>query len=227
MHTGTFKDSAERSKSYPLIVKKNDISIAFLNYTYGTNGLKVQPPNIINYIDTALVRKDIKKCQGLVDFIIVTVHWGIEYERFPNYDQRKAADFMVQCGANAIVGSHPHVIQPMQKIYNPKDSLDSIPVLYSLGNFVSNQRERYRDGGIIYELNIEKTNTTKIKSCAYLPVWVYRGYIGGKMSYKLIPYFSYDEAVKTINLDAQGKQKCLEFFNDTSQHLGNMAEVKK
>jgi poly-gamma-glutamate synthesis protein (capsule biosynthesis protein) len=225
LHTGTFKDSVEKNRSYPLIVNKNNISVAFLNYTYGTNGIQVQSPNIINYIDTAEIRKDIKKCQGKVDFIIVTTHWGVEYERFPNNEQRKLADFIRKCGANAIVGSHPHVIQPLQKIYNVKDSSDYIPVLYSLGNFVSNQRDRYTNGGIIYELDLEKVISTKIKSYGYLPVWVFKGIIDGKTSYRLIPRSFYEDAVKSCHMDAQSKQDCQEFFKDTNQHLQNMVEI--
>ena len=227
LHTGTFKDSAEKNRSYPLIVNKNNISVAFLNYTYGTNGIKVQAPNIINYIDTAEIRKDIKKCQGKVDFIIVTTHWGIEYERFPNIEQRKVADFIRKCGANAIIGSHPHVIQHLQKVYDRKDSTDFIPVLYSLGNFVSNQRDRYTNGGIVYELDLEKVAFTKIKSYGYLPVWVFKGMINGKTSYKLIPRFSYDAAIKACHLDTQNKQDCQQFFKDTSQHLENMTEIMR
>jgi 2',3'-cyclic-nucleotide 2'-phosphodiesterase (5'-nucleotidase family) len=227
LHTGTFKDSIDKSKSNPIIIKKNSFTIAFLNYTYGTNGIKVQSPNIINYIDTADIRRDISNSRKLAEFVIVTTHWGIEYERSPNNEQRRIAEFMRKCGANAIVGSHPHVIQTMQKLYNANDSSEFVPVIYSLGNFVSNQRERYRDGGIIYELCLEKTNTvTKIESYGFLPVWVYRGTLNSKAKYQLIPPSQCDVAAKALNMDDQNKQKCLEFFNDTRQHLNNMTEVK-
>jgi poly-gamma-glutamate synthesis protein (capsule biosynthesis protein) len=225
MHIGTFKDSVEKSKQYPLFMIKNNIILAFLNYTYGTNGLKVQYPNIVNYIDTAEIRKDIKICRNQADFIIVTIHWGTEYQRFPNKEQREIAEFIQKCGANAVIGSHPHVIQPMERFYNTKDSADYFPIMFSLGNFVSNQRDRYRDGGIIFELNLEKITSTKIKSCAYLPVWVYKGTFLGKTVYRLIPPDRFSDAVNTYVLDDKDKQKCIEFFNDTREHLKNMDEV--
>lgn len=225
-HTGTFKDSTDKQKNNPLFIEKNNIRLAFLNYTYGTNGLKVQSPNFVNYIDTSNIRKDISVCKAHgSDFIIVTIHWGIEYERYPNTNQRSIAAFIRKCGANAIIGSHPHVIQPVERFYDANDSSAYFPVVFSLGNFVSNQRDRYKDGGLIFELNIEKTNTTRLKSCFFLPVWVFRGNIKGKTDYRLIPPFKYQEASAKLSIGDTDKVKCNEFYSDTRLHLNNIKEV--
>lgn len=227
-HTGTFKDLVEKKKLNPLFIEKNKIKLAFLNYTYGTNGIEVQRPNIVNYIDTTEIRKDIQTCRNKpVDFIIVTIHWGIEYERIPNREQLKLAAFIQKCGANAIIGSHPHVIQTYERRITGSDSINYFPIIYSLGNFVSNQRNRYCDGGIIFELNIEKIHSTHVKSCAYLPVWVYKGTINKKTAYRLIAPYNFEKEANALNLDSSDRSKCLEFFSDTRQHLGNLQEVKE
>ncbi len=226
-HTGTFKDYIDKQKNNPLFIEKKNIKLAFLNYTYGTNGLKVQSPNLVNYIDTLNIRRDIEVCKAHgSDFIIVTIHWGIEYERYPNTNQRFVATFIRKCGANAVIGSHPHVIQPVERFYNAQDSSNYFPVVFSLGNFVSNQRERYKDGGLLFELNLEKTDTTRLKSCSFLPVWVFRGNINGKTDYRLIPPFKFQEASIKLSLGESDKVKCNEFYSDTRLHLNNINEVK-
>jgi len=168
IQTGVFRDAAGRRSAYPLIVEKNNIRLALLNYTYGTNGIRVTPPNIVNYIDTAQVRKDLEKAAtARPDFTIVLMHWGLEYERTENKQQQELAEFLLAQGADAIIGSHPHVVQPI-RLYDDK------LVVYSKGNMISNQRKRYTDGGILVDITLEKTDRTRLKSYSYLPTWVHK-----------------------------------------------------
>lgn len=228
LHTGTFHDSAEMHRLNPLIVEKNNIRIAILNYTYGTNGFKVHKPNLENYIDTAQIRRDIALSRSQpIDFLIVTFHWGNEYERFPNKEQQAVGEFTRKCGADAVIGSHPHVVQTVDILRNQNDSTLYFPVVYSLGNFVSNQRDRYRDGGIMFELELEKIKTTRLKSFQYMPVWVYKGIIGKKMGYRLIPPFMFDNAVRELSINDTDQQKCKDFYSDTRTHLSNVPEAVK
>jgi len=170
VHTGTFTGPGERSLYYPLVVEKNGIRIALLNYTYGTNGLVVPPPAIINRIDTLQIRDDLRRAATAEpDFILVVIHWGNEYERIENSTQEELAEFLFRNGADAIIGSHPHVVQPIH------GELKGNLVAYSMGNFISNQRNRYRDGGIVFQLDLVKgTRGTAIKGNAYLPFWVWK-----------------------------------------------------
>jgi poly-gamma-glutamate synthesis protein (capsule biosynthesis protein) len=226
--TGVFKDTAERRKHYPLFIEINKIKVAILNYTYSTNGYKPQKPVIVNYLDTLVIKKDIQQCQKhKADIILVTVHWGTEYDRFSDKDQRKIADFIGKNGGHAIIGSHPHVIQPFSLIYPfPKDSSRFIPVLYSMGNFISNQRDPYRDGGIIYELQLEKIrNTTTITSAGFIPVWVYKSWYENKMMYKLIPPQKFEDAKNRFKMNKVDSAKCVDFYNQTREHLGNLPEI--
>src|SRR6185437_15846525 len=179
-HTGTFKDSIERAKNYPYILDKKGIRFAFLNYTYGTNNIKVHPPEIVNYIDTAQIKKDIQAAKKKkADVIIAVMHWGLEYQRLPNEEQKKTAKFCLENGIDIVIGSHPHVTQPAYwELYRRNgDTADRKGlVLYSLGNFVSNQREKYTDGGIIFSFVIKKNRYNKAISVthpSFLPTWVY------------------------------------------------------
>ncbi|MCL2282902.1 MAG: CapA family protein [Fibromonadales bacterium] len=173
-HFGIYRDTAERDRNYPLFVEKNGIKLAFLSYTYGTNGLVESAPNVVNRIDTAVIAADIIKAkQGSPDFTIVFIHWGIEYEIAENKEQRKLAEFMALNGVDLIIGGHPHVVQPFDKIFVP--GRDSVPVIYSLGNFISNMKKRYTDGGVAFEAVLQKNDgKTKITDYGYVPFYVYK-----------------------------------------------------
>jgi hypothetical protein len=226
-HMGTYRDSAERANYYPLIVEKNNFRIALLNYTYGTNGLKIRLPYLINRIDTGQIRNDIEKAEQVnPDFIIVFIHWGLEYEREENADQKSLAVFMLRHGADAIIGSHPHVVQPYRDIKLPGDSLKTYPVVYSLGNFVSNQREQYKDGGIIAELHLSKEiDTPKIDSLNYLPYWVWRkDSSDGKSTFYVLPISEYELNPEKFDLNVNDVFRLNRFGKDTREHVGNIRE---
>jgi poly-gamma-glutamate capsule biosynthesis protein CapA/YwtB (metallophosphatase superfamily) len=227
IHTGTFRNSEERKLNYPLIFEKNNIRIALLNYTYGTNSLKADTPCIVNIIDTALIRQDLEKAKSAEpDYVVVIMHWGIEYERQENEFQKKLAGFMLDKGADAVIGSHPHVIQPVEIYYpNESDSADINIIVYSLGNFVSNQREQYRDGGIIFELMLAKSSSgTGIHDYRYLPAWVYKEYNKGDINFYIIPVMLYYENESFFNFSDHDKYKINRFYNDTKGLLKNISE---
>jgi poly-gamma-glutamate synthesis protein (capsule biosynthesis protein) len=225
IRTGTFRDSTERAASYPLIVEKNGIRLALLNYTYGTNGITITKPSIINRIDTAVIRKDLVKAKTAEpDFIIVTIHWGEEYQRVENKAQQNLAKFMLKHGADAIIGSHPHVVQPV-KFYMNGDSTSNHIVVYSQGNFVSNQRAQYKDGGILVELNLRKTiDTTMVEDFSYMPAWVYRDDLPGKSTFYILPVMFYEYNTSFFKFTEFNKSKIAQFAGDTRQHLNNVKE---
>jgi len=175
LHTGTFADEVEQLNLSPLLVEKNGFRLVLLNYTYGTNGLPVYKPNIVNMIDTAQIRSDLIRAKGMnPDAVIVFTHWGSEYQSLPSAWQKEVTRICFKHGAQLIIGAHPHVIQPMEW-YREHNRL----IAYSLGNFVSGQRKRYTDGGAMIRVELEKvktadTVTTRIDSAAYILQWVYR-----------------------------------------------------
>ena len=221
-NTGTFIDENARTLRYPLIYEAKGFKLAFLNCTYGTNGIPVTKPNVVNFIDTIQLKQDIAKAkQANVDYTIVTIHWGIEYERTENAGQRKIAAFLLKNGADMVIGSHPHVVQPVVKYYTSADSSSYNIVVYSLGNYVSNQRDRYKDGGIMFQATLQKTDKTRLKDVSYSPVWVFKGNVNNKLQYRIVP-----AETDTLNypdyFDSESKIKAQQFFTSTQELLKNI-----
>ena len=227
IHTGTFIDSVERERKYPLILEKNNIRLAILNYTYGTNGLVVDSPNIVNYIDTLLIMSDLTKADSACpDFTIVTMHWGKEYQRTENSYQRKLARMMLKQGADIIIGMHPHVVQPITKEYpDISDSSFFNIVVYSLGNYISNQRNRYTDGGIMFCFELMKVNDdTKMITYNYLPTWVFKPKKNNKTLFKIIPAVSHEKGLGENVIDDDSREAMKLFYDDTRSLLKDVSE---
>jgi len=188
LHTGTFRDSSDYKRNNPLVIEVKGFRFSLLNYTFGTNGLAVYLPNIVNRIDTAQIRKDLRKAKAQnSDAIIVFMHWGQEYQNLPTATQKMLADFCFALGAKIVIGAHPHVLQPMEW-RKEKDQV----VAYSLGNFVSGQRDRYKNGGATIHIDLEKiiqpdkTSSVRLKDINYSLVSVYRA-PDPKRTYYIIP----------------------------------------
>lgn len=220
LYTGTFLHDSLRKKYYPLILEKNNIRLAILNYTYGTNGLKVNAPLMVNRLDTALIHADLDKAiQANPDFTVVLTHWGVEYERQENLKQRKMAEFIFQHGADAIIGSHPHVIQPVKCDF-VEDSIIKHPVFFSMGNFVSNQRAQYKDGGIMAEIHLSKSDSViTIDSLAWLPYWVYRNDENKKSTFFVLPVSKYESDTTIVNFLSSDLYRFNRFVENTREHL--------
>jgi poly-gamma-glutamate synthesis protein (capsule biosynthesis protein) len=227
-HAGIYRSDEDRTLRYPLILEVKGARLALLNYTYGTNGLKVQPPLIVNRIDTAQIRKDVAKAKlAEPDYIICAIHWGKEYERTENIKQKKLARFMLNQGVDAIIGSHPHVVQPVKLLdCSPDDSTKNCPVVYSMGNFVSNQRAQYKDGGIIAELHLSKDSLgVAFDSISYLPYWVYREKRSDeKYTFYVVPVARYESNSEILDLNDNDLWKFNRFKNDTRTHLKDVRE---
>lgn len=173
LHTGTYRNAEEREKKYPLFINKNDFRIAILNYTYGTNGIKVTSPNIVNYIDKKIIQQDIHQAlQCRPDVLITCIHWGEEYHSLPNQKQKELADWLLQQGVTHVIGAHPHVIQPLEV---RTEGLQQHVVAYSLGNFISNMLSPNTDGGLMLTLQLEKSSLPpaippRLATKSYLPL---------------------------------------------------------
>jgi poly-gamma-glutamate synthesis protein (capsule biosynthesis protein) len=219
VQTGTFTDPESRAIYYPLVVEKKGIRIALLNYTYGTNGIKDRPPAIVNRIDKEQIREDIRKAQSAQpDFILVTMHWGNEYQLSESPEQEGLAMFLLELGADAVIGSHPHVVQPI------RGERSGELVVYSMGNLISNQRKRYRDGGILFELVLSKEKQ-EISSHAYLPVWVWKPATKKGTRFTLVPA-NLDPASELLSsMSPEDRYKMELFLEDTRLRLKGNREV--
>lgn len=129
---GTYNSEAERN-NIP-VYEQNGIKYAFLSYTTSVNGynLSSNEKYMINLYDKELVKKDVESIKEKTDLIIVSMHWGTEYTNIPTNSQREIASYLSSLGVDLIIGTHPHVVQPIEYI-------DNTLVIYSLGNFISNQ----------------------------------------------------------------------------------------
>lgn len=187
--TGTFADSADYRKNHPLIFTQNDIKVALLNYTYGTNGLPFNYPAMVNILEEQKVINDLAYTKGLnPDFILVFFHWGNEYELMPTEQQHQLAAVCREHGADAVIGSHPHVVQPMEYHAADDTTQRNHLLVYSLGNYVSNQRDRYKDGGAMVSFTLLKTwNRKTIIDPEYHLTWVYTPVEKGKKNYYIVP----------------------------------------
>lgn len=141
------------------IVEKNGIKIAMLNYTYGLNGhsLPKDKPYLVNMLDKEKMAEDIKKAEAEADFTIVFPHWGTEYVYEPTKSQRELTRFFYELGVDLVIGTHPHVLQPVEWIETDGDH--RMLVYYSLGNFMSYQREAPRMLGGIANIRIIKDDS--------------------------------------------------------------------
>ena len=164
-HTGTYKNASEREKNHHLIIEKKGIRMAFLNYTYDTNGMKPEDPSMVNLIDTALIKEDIRKTLLTnPDVIIAAMHWGQEYKLNQSKAQEQLANFLIEQGVDLIIGSHPHVVQPSQVLTDSVTGKKKL-VVYSLGNFVSGMSSVNTDGGQMISVTLKKTDgKTQIES---------------------------------------------------------------
>ena len=206
-HLGTYKNADEKVRNHPMMLTKNGIRIAFLNYTYGTNGIKVTAPNIVNYIDTIQIKKDIKDSKGFLnaDLVIANMHWGDEYKLVQNREQEKIAQFLIREGADIVMGSHPHVVQPSHVLKNDKGEITNV-VVYSLGNLVSGMSKENTDGGQFIKITIAKENfRTKIKSCSYQLVYVDKQKNGNKIDFTLLPVSRFENMKDSISSNAYSK----------------------
>ncbi|MDR3350572.1 MAG: CapA family protein [Prevotellaceae bacterium] len=187
-HTGTFRSPAERDSLYPLIVEKNNFRLAILSYTYGTNGIPVPPPAIVNLTDTLQIAADIAAAQAQSpDVIIAYLHWGEEYQQQPGERQKTLAEFFIRHGVRLVIGSHPHVLQRMERRYTADSATQSV-VVYSLGNFLSNQSMKNTDGGATAHIRLLKNgHDITIDECAYQLVWVYKPVTGKQRRFYVAP----------------------------------------
>ena len=217
LHTGTFKDVKNRDKNNLLVLSKEGIKVGLLNYTYGTNGLPFSDPVYVNLVDSVLIKKDVINAKNKdLDKLIIFVHWGYEYKDFPNSYQKKYNRFFQDLGVDVVIGSHPHVIQPM--VYSKENNHEFLTV-FSLGNFVSNQRAERKDGGAMFRLSFQKTdNNIQISRKEYIPVWVHKYMEKEKYHFQILPCARpiYNEKYFSNKEDFQ---KMKTFLDNTRAHL--------
>lgn len=190
-HLGTYKSAEDQDKI--LIKDVKGVKIAFINYTYGTNGIPVpsDKPYCLNLIDKDLIYKQIKQAKEQnVDMIVACMHWGTEYKTSANDEQKELADFLFKSGVDIILGNHPHVLEPMEKktITLDDGSTKDVFVVYALGNFTADQRAEITRDSAILNLDITKDSDGKIliNKVSYVPIYMYKNSAAKVHKFKIL-----------------------------------------
>lgn len=226
----------EKPETRVLIKDVKGIKIALLSYTEMVNGLEstMTPSDLdsmINIINETKILEDIAYANSKnADIIIAYLHWGDEYARVQAARQEILAEKLISQGVDIILGSHPHVIQPAQKLEYMGETKF---VAYSMGNFLSNQRvetlvpygmteevSKYTEDGVIVDINIEKNGETgkvTLKDISYIPLWVYKGTTeGGGTEHVVYPIMEY---IESNEFNDNVKSRMQRSLSDTSKQM--------
>lgn len=183
-YIGGYRNSVIAERESPKIVELNGVKIAFVNFTYGTNGFPVPKPYIIDLMDSTKVKEAVARAHERgADIIIALPHWGNEYQLYPSGQQKEWAKMLFETGVKIIVGTHPHVPQTaelfLNRTMNPRryGSIEKM-VFYSLGNYISNQSiPDYTQLGMLVKIHIVKNNISgEISLChpEYEYLWCFK-----------------------------------------------------
>ncbi len=203
-HVGTSRSQEERDANL-VVADVGGISVAFLGYTYGTNGIPVPKdhPYCINVFNTDYLSglreldrdrlaADLEQAKAAdADLIAVMIHWGVEYQTKQNAYQEEVADFLFANGADIILGGHSHVPQPME-LRTLEDGRQGF-VCYSLGNFISSQNDEYTDTTAVLTLELTRDNETgeaQVTGYSYAPMYMLDREARAKPRFQLLDVYA-------------------------------------
>lgn len=183
------------------IVEKNGLKIGLCAYTYSYNGFESgvgEKRDLLSHIDFSRIQNDFQALKDhQTDFNIIFLHWGVEYQIRPRPEERKLAQAIADLGFDLIVGSHPHVLQDFSILQSGERK---VPVIYSLGNFISNQRrenmgvKRSEDGAMFLCELVKKGENRLIENVRFVPTWVEKKQVGQKSEFTIFPVKAFLES---------------------------------
>ncbi len=210
-HTGSARTEEEQQNC--LIVEVSGIRIGVISYTYGTNGIPLPDgkPYMVNLLDMDMISAEVERLQeNQTDYILAMIHYGIEYDRLPSREQKRWTDMILDTGVDFVLGSHPHVVQPVEM------KADGKGVIYSLGNFISNQRDEWKDYGVILDLYLKKdfkTGKTVLTKVDAIPTYVERTSGIGRSEYLILPIAEYTDKINR-NIWQNGQKLMQHLFGE-------------
>jgi poly-gamma-glutamate synthesis protein (capsule biosynthesis protein) len=225
-HCGTARSDTERHT--PVVVDVKGMKIAFLNYTAMTNGitLPAEKAFAVNYLkpDSVISEAAAARAAG-AELVLALLHFGNEYQRAPTQAQRALVAQLMAHGVDAIVAAHPHVVQPIEQVTVSRDGMPITGVVaYSLGNFLSAQRDRYRDSGIVLYLDLVKDPAgVRVDGVSYLPVYVQRD--DGR--FRVLPLLPGVEPTSDVPLSARSRARIPQVREELSALLAGVAAVRE
>lgn len=226
IQTGT-NASADEAKEYK-VIEKNGVKIGLLSYTYGLNGFALPDGKeyLVNLIDEDRIREDMKELNQISDVQVVSMHWGVEYQFEENEEQRALAQLLSDEGADVIIGTHPHVLQPME-VLKDEEGNETL-VMYSLGNFVSAQDVNSRMLGGMAKWTLvyhPSDKSVSFKNICFEPTVMYFDPSGTDVQvYPLSEYT--DDTGASHYLSAYGQDMSKQYFIDlVKEIMGNTVEL--
>lgn len=210
-HTGTYSNEDEYNKITYL--EKNDITFALLNYTYGTNGISIpeDKPYLINKLTEEKVTADLKTARENADVVIVFPHWGTENSHEISEQQKKYCKIFSDNGADIVIGTHPHVLQPVEW-YENEETGKKMLVYYSIGNFISHQTNLNQMCGGMAEITVERIDgEIQITNAKLAPVIDYYKNTGSGYRFSVYRLSDYNDDL--ANSQAQDGAT-VEYFTD-------------
>lgn len=225
-HLGTYKTAEDQEKI--LIKDVKGVKIAFINYTYGTNGIPVPSGKefCVNLIDKDFIKKQINQAKEQnVDMIVACMHWGTEYRITANSEQKDLANFLFENGVDVILGNHPHVLEPMEKktITLQDGTTKDVFVVYALGNFTADQRDEITRDSAILNLTITKNSDGKISidKVNYVPIYMYKNTNVSTHKFKIL------DIEKTIKDYEEGKNTSINstVYNNLKKQLEKIKSI--
>jgi len=203
-HVGTYVTAEE--KNTPFVKEIRGVRMGIMNYTEHTNGVPVpeDKPFLVNIYNPAEIRQEIALLQDAgVDIIIACIHFGTEYSREPHEGQVEQVNFLFDAGVDVVIGNHVHVVQPVLIKTVVSNGVEKKKLAaFSLGNFISNQRWRYSDSGLLVRLSITKnmdSGETSLTGNELIPVWVDTYLENGRNKYRVLPVNQFVESYANGN----------------------------
>jgi poly-gamma-glutamate synthesis protein (capsule biosynthesis protein) len=217
-YLGIHRSQQER-EAKKVIIKKNNISVGFLAYTYGTNGLPLprDKPYLVSLIDEPVMEKEIAALRPLCDILVVSMHWGEEYRLSANKEQERLARFLAAQDVDLILGHHPHVLEPYEYLDRPGGG--KTLCFYSLGNFLSGQQTNITQLGALAYARIKKTGDgVEIDAEGIIPL--VNHYEQGFTGFRVYPLYRYTEALAEKHLlHLRGREFSLSWLGSLAKQV--------
>ncbi|MDR0881395.1 MAG: CapA family protein [Candidatus Adiutrix sp.] len=226
IYVGAYLSAEDRARAR--LFSAHGVTVGLTGYTYGVNGGWQYPKGEswrLNFVDETAMAAEV---QGLgeagADFIVVNIHFGDEYHREPNRKQLALAEALFEAGADLIIGHHPHVVQPgrvqLGRVHNGGPESGRAAV-FSLGNFLSNQRDRYTDQGLMVTavLSLDSQGRKHLGPLVLHQTRCIRRVVEGKTTYRVLPVYEASQNPAAFGLTAAEAAFLARDHQDMSRHL--------
>jgi poly-gamma-glutamate capsule biosynthesis protein CapA/YwtB (metallophosphatase superfamily) len=226
-HLGTYASGQDYANQRIFLLNKNGMTVAMLDYTYGTNNIPTPDGVVVNRISKNQISADIALAREKqhADAVIVLFHFGKEYLNTPDAFQREMVLHALASGADIVLGGHPHRVQPYEVLHDAGPGKPHL-VAYSLGNFVSAQRDRYSDGGMVLYFTLVKkrdtggTTAIDITDVHHEFVWVYIKHDGNRKQFHILPIETFLQPGGDTQLPQSAIDGMKRYRDDVNEVLG-------